>query len=137
MPEKTKIVHASGKRKSAIARATIRPGTGVIRINSRLLDLYEPEIARLRIKEPIAMAGPVITKININVNVKGGGWSSQAEAARLAIARALVEYTGSEKLKKTYLEYDRHLLVADTRRKEPRKPMTHSRARAKRQKSYR
>lgn len=135
--KKSKVAHASGKRKSAVARATIISGKGVIRINSRPLDLYSPEIAQLRIKEPIIMAGPIITKININVNVKGGGWSSQAEAIRLAIARALVQYTGSEELKKKYLEYDRHLLVADTRRKEPRKPMTHSRARAKRQKSYR
>jgi len=132
-----KIAHASGKRKSAIARATIRSGTGIIRINSRSLDLYEPEIAQLRVREPIAMAGPVITKVNININVKGGGWSSQTEAIRLAVARALVQYTGSEELKKTYMDYDRHLLVADTRRKETRKPMTHSRARAKRQKSYR
>jgi len=132
-----KIVHTSGKRKSAIARATIGPGTGIIRINSQPLELYEPKIAQMRIREPIAMAGPIITKVNINVNVKGGGWSSQAEAVRLAIARGLVEYTGSEDLKNTYMEYDRHLLVADTRRKEPRKPMTHSRARAKRQKSYR
>lgn len=137
MVKETKIAHASGKRKSAVARATVRTGTGIVRINSRKLELYEPEIAQLRIREPIAMAGPVITKINIYVNVKGGGWSSQAEAIRLAVARALVAYTGSEDLKKTYLEYDRHLLVADTRKKETRKPMTHSRARAKRQKSYR
>ena len=137
MAEKIKIAHASGKRKSAVARATIRPGTGIVRINKRILSRYEPEIAQLRIREPIAMAGPIITKINININVRGGGWSSQTEAIRLAVARALVQYTGSEDLKKTYVEYDRHLLVADTRKKETRKPMTHGRARAKRQKSYR
>jgi len=135
--KKTKVAHASGKRKSAVARATIRPGTGIVRINKRILSRYEPEIAQLRIKEPIMMAGQVITKVNISVNVRGGGWSSQTEAIRLAIARALVDYTGSEELKKTYIEYDRHLLVADTRQKETRKPMTHGRARAKRQKSYR
>ncbi|MBD3263322.1 30S ribosomal protein S9 [Candidatus Woesearchaeota archaeon] len=135
---KPKVSHASGKRKSAVARATVRLGKGILKINSIPLHLYEPEIARLRIKEALAIAGPKVTsKVNIKVNVKGGGWSSQTEAVRLAIAKALVDYTDSEKLKKEYLDYDRHLLVADTRRKETRKPMTHSRARAKRQKSYR
>src|SRR3989344_1099376 len=52
-------------------------------------------------------------------------------------AKAIVQLTNSKELKKKYLDYDRHLLVADTRYKEPRKFGTHSRARAKRQKSYR
>lgn len=137
MAEKTKIVHVSGKRKQAIARATARPGTGVVKINKKYLELYEPEFARLRIKEPLILAGPLAEKVDITVKVISGGWSSQAEASRLAIARALVGYTGSKELKKIFLDYDRHLLVADTRRKEPRKPLCHSRARAKRQKSYR
>jgi len=134
--KKPKIVHVSGKRKTAIARATLKPGKGRIRINSLLLDAYEPELARMRIQEPLLLAGPIANKVDIAVNVKGGGWSAQTEAVRLAIAKALAEY-GGEELKKKFLEYDRHLLVADTRRKEPRKPMRHSRARAKRQTSYR
>jgi len=79
----------------------------------------------------------VVKNVDINVNVFGGGIASQAEASRLAIARALVEYTKSERLKEKFLKYDRHLLVADVRRKETRKPNSHSKARAKRQKSYR
>ena len=47
-----KIVNTSGKRKTAIARATIRKGSGVIRINSKLLEIHEPELAKLKIMEP-------------------------------------------------------------------------------------
>jgi len=131
------VISASGKRKRAIARASLRAGTGRVRINSKLLGLCEPEIARLRIKEPLLLAGDAAKKINVDVNVAGGGWSSQADASRLAIARALVKFTKDKELEKKYLEYDRGLLVADTRYKEQRKPNTHSNARAKRQKSYR
>ncbi|MEM2874009.1 MAG: 30S ribosomal protein S9 [Candidatus Nanoarchaeia archaeon] len=133
----TKSVHVAGKRKEAIARATAKAGKGIIRINAIPLDLYNPEIARLRMKEPLMIAGPMAANVDIDVTVTGGGWSSQAEASRLAIAKALVAFTGSEQLKRTYLDYDRFMLVADTRRKEPKKFGRHSRARAKRQKSYR
>ncbi len=130
------IVHASGKRKRAVARVTVRPGKGFVRINHKLIGAIEPEIARLRIQEPLILAGPLASQVDIAVDVFGGGWSGQVEAARLAIGKALAQYAG-EDLKKTFLDYDRHLLVADTRYKEPRKFGRHSRARAKRQKSYR
>jgi len=134
---KTKVVHIAGKRKSAVARATIKKGRGKVKINKQPVEIFNPELARLRLQEPIVIAGNVANEVDIDVNISGGGWSSQVEAARLAIAKGLVEYTGSKELEKTYLDYDRHLLVADTRRKERKKPMTHSRARGKRQKSYR
>jgi len=100
------------------------------------INTMEPEVARLRIQEPVMLAGESALKVDIDVNVCGGGWSGQVEAGRLAIAKALAEYFGEE-MKKTFLDYDRHMLVADTRFKEARKFGTHSRARAKRQKSYR
>ena len=134
---KSNVVIASGKRKRAVARATLRVGTGRVRVNGTLLGLHNPEIARLRIKEPVLLAGEIGTKVNIDINVIGGGWSSQADASRLAVARALVDYTRDKELEKKYLSYDRGLLVADTRYKEQRKPNTHSHARSKRQKSYR
>lgn len=134
---KEKVVHVAGKRKRAVARATIRKGKGSLKINNKPIELYMSELARMRIQEPILLADNLVNGLDITVNVHGGGWSSQAEAARLSIAKALVEYTGSAELKKKYLEYDRQLLVADTRYKETKKPLTHSRARAKRQKSYR
>lgn len=132
-----KVVHVSGKRKRAIARATLKPGLGRIRINHQLLDTYNQKLYKLKMYEPLYIAGDVANKIDIDINVGGGGIASQAEVSRLCIAKALVEYTQDEKLKEAFLNYDRNLLVADVRRKEPAKPNRHGQARAKRQKSYR
>ena len=132
-----KIVHVSGKRRKAIARATIMQGKGQVRVNKKLLQLYYPRLARMRIMEPLLIAGDIANKIKIDVDVIGGGWSGQAEAARLAIARGLVQFTGNKELEKSFLNYDRHLLVADIRQRESRKPNTHQKARSKVQKSYR
>ncbi len=132
-----KNIHASGKRKRAIARATLRHGKGIVRINSIPIDFVEPKISRLKLREPLILAGDVADKVDINVNVAGGGITSQADASRLAIAKALVNYTKSDKLKEIFLDYDRNLLVADVRRKEAAKPNRHGQARAKKQKSYR
>ena len=130
-----KVIHTSGKRKRAIARATLTPGKGTVKINKLSLDNYSNHVLRLKIQEPLLLAGEKSKEVNINVNIVGGGSNGQAEAARLAIARALVAY--DSKLEKVFDDYDRLLLVADVRRKEPRKPGTHSKARAKTQKSYR
>ncbi len=130
-----KIINSSGKRKKAIARATLKPGKGTVKINNQLLDTYQPEIYKMRIQEPLILAGDDAGKFDIIVNIHGGGIASQADAARLAIGRALVKQ--SKKLEKVFLNYDRQLLVADVRRKEVRKPNRHGKARAKRQKSYR
>ena len=132
-----KIIHVSGKRKTAIARATLKEGKGEVKINNIMLDSFEPKFARMKIKEPLLIAGDAAKKVSIQIGVRGGGVVSQAEASRLAIARALIEYSKSDKLKEEFLNYDRHLLVADTRRKEAAKPNRHGQARAKRQKSYR
>jgi small subunit ribosomal protein S9 len=132
-----KLIHVSGKRKRSIARATAKKGTGLVKINKKPLAIYSTELARLRIKEPILLAESQASNVDISINVFGGGWSSQTEAIRLSIAKALVEYTKSAELKKKYLDYDRHLLVADTRYKEAKKPGTHSHARSKRQLSFR
>jgi small subunit ribosomal protein S9 len=132
-----KVVHVSGKRKRAIARATVRVGKGRITINRKMLDNVDPSLARIRMREPIILAGDVVNKMNISVRVIGGGIASQADAVRLAIARAILEFTSSKDIEKRFLAYDRQLLVADIRRKEKRKPNTHGHARSKRQKSYR
>jgi len=130
-----KAIVASGKRKQAIARATLTQGKGIVRVNNQLLQSYTPVIARHKIMEPLQLAPDVADKVNISVNIRGGGYNSQAEAARLAIARSLVEH--SSRLKERFLNYDRQLLVADIRRKETSKPNSQGNARAKRQKSYR
>lgn len=131
-----KIIHVSGSRKKAIARATLREGTGKVRINNALLSVYQPDVLRVQISEPLLLAGDLAGKVDISIKVNGGGMSGQAEAARLAIAKGLIEFFKSEKLKKAMQNYDRHLLVADVRQREPCKPNV-SKARKKRQKSYR
>jgi len=136
MAEKSKITHIAGKRKMSIARATIKPGAGIVRINKKLIDTMDSEMARDKIKEPLLIAGDVSKKINVYVDVRGGGVMSQAEAVRNAIARALVAYTNDKELKKQFVEYDRHLLIADVRRTEPQKPCR-SAARAGKQTSKR
>jgi len=134
--KKTRIV-ATGKRKTAIARAVIREGKGIIKINSRPLSSFS-FLKRLAIEEPLRIASEIgiSPSFDIEVNVRGGGQESQIEASRLAIARALLAFTRSLELKKAFLQYDRFLLVADVRRKEAYKPCD-SKARAARQKSYR
>ena len=132
----SKAIHISGKRKKAIARAILKDGSGKVRINKISLDNYQPKILRMRLSEPLILAGDIINKLDIDVDVKGGGIAGQANAARLAIARALVEYSKGDKLRNVLLQYDRQLLVADVRQAEPSKP-NDSKPRAKRQKSYR
>jgi len=131
-----KIVNTSGKRKSAIAQATVQKGTGIVRINKKPVDIYEPEIARWKILEPIKIAHEHMDKVDIDVKVTGGGFMGQASAVRTAIAQGLLEYTKDPNLKLAFLDHDRSLLVSDPRRKEPKKPLGRG-ARKKRQKSYR
>jgi len=139
LPIKIKMnkIVTSGKRKSAVARAVVGEGSGKVTINKRPYQHLEI-MKRLMIEEPLRIAVEKLgsLKYDIEVSVRGGGQESQIEAARLAIARALVEATKSSELRKAYLLYDRNMLVADTRRKEAYKPGD-SKARAKRQKSYR
>ncbi len=121
-PKKLKIVFTTGKRKTAVARARIIPGMGRVVINDIPLDLWQPEYTRIRIREPLLLADELSQRVDIKVNVKHGGISSQAEAIRQAIAKGMVEFFNDENLKKIYLDYDRSLLVYDPRRTEPHKP---------------
>lgn len=131
-----KAIVTTGKRKSAIARATLKAGSGRVTINNTDINVFEPAIARLKLQEPLILAGNNnVDKVDISIKVQGGGFMSQTIAARLAIGRALSEKYS--KLKEVFLDYDRQLLVADIRRKESKKPNTRGNARSKRQKSYR
>ena len=133
---RTQPVNTSGKHKTAVARATVKPGKGDIRINSIPIGIYEPELARLKILEPLKLAGDKFKGMNIIVKVHGGGQIGQAMAARTAIARAIVAFLEDEELELLFREYDRSLLVNDSRRKMPKRPLGRG-ARAKKQKSYR
>ena len=131
-----KVIHTSGKRKTAIARGKFREGKGRVRVNKYPAELYQPEIARLKINEPITLAGDLINQVDIDVKVIGGGVMGQAEAARMVIAKGLVQWTGDMELKEKFNQYDRTMLVGDPRRSEPKKYGGPG-ARARRQKSYR
>lgn len=133
-----KVVQASGKRKSAIARAVLKhPAKGQIKINNVPLDLYEPEIARMRIQEVIEIINhPKLEKCDINVRVKGGGKMGQTDAVRMAIAKSIYKFIGTKTIERSFREYDDSLLSGDSRRTEPKK-FGGKKARARRQKSFR
>lgn len=133
-----KVVQASGKRKSAIANAILKhPSKGQIKINNIPLQLYEPEMARLRIQEVLEILNhPKIEKCDISVKVKGGGIMGQADAVRIAIAKSINKFIGTKTIERVFREYDDSLLSGDSRRTEPKK-FGGKKARARRQKSFR
>ncbi|MFP4050251.1 MAG: 30S ribosomal protein S9, partial [Thermoplasmata archaeon] len=132
---KKDAITRTGKRKEAIAKATIKPGKGRIRINSTPLEIYTPEMARLKMKESVQLVGDRSDKVDVDINVNGGGVMGQAGATRTAIALCFVDYFEDPELEDLFKEYDRSLLVSDPRRKLPKQPMGRG-ARKKRQKSY-
>ncbi|MEM1622584.1 MAG: 30S ribosomal protein S9 [Sulfolobales archaeon] len=132
-----KVVVEIGKRKTAVARAIITSGSGRVWINGIPIEIFPIELARMKMMEPLLLAGDNIRRsVDINVKVSGGGYMAQAEAVRMAIARGLVRFTGSEELKQIFKEYSRYMLSGDPRQTEPEKWMRYS-ARRWRQKSYR
>ncbi|MGZ4863184.1 MAG: 30S ribosomal protein S9 [Halobacteriota archaeon] len=131
-----KTISSSGKRKTSIARASFKEGTGIVRINKKLLDVVEPALVREKIEQPLYLAGDLVKRLNISVTIRGGGVMGQADAARTAIARGLIDWTNDLNLKDLFLKQDRSLLVNDYRQKEPKK-FGGKGARARRQKSYR
>ncbi|MFB6174195.1 MAG: 30S ribosomal protein S9 [Halobacteriales archaeon] len=131
------VTNTSGKKKTAIARATVSDGGGRVRIDSRPIELIEPETARLKMLEPFRLAGEdVRDRVDIDVTIEGGGVMGRADAVRTAIARGLVQHTGDMELRDAYMEFDRTLLVNDVRQSEAKK-WGGPGARARYQKSYR
>lgn len=127
----------SGKRKMAVAKLRLADGNGIVFYNGlphSELNLFH----KLALSEPLRIYEQIIgpVKHNFIIKTSGGGKEGQIQASRLAIARALVKLSNSADLKKAYISYDRNIIVQDSRRKEARKPGD-SKARAKRQKSYR
>lgn len=133
---KKRVLLISGKRKTAIARATVKSGKGRVWINRIPVEIYEPEMARIKIMEPLLLSGDVWKELDMDVTVKGGGFMGQAEAARMAIARSLVKWTKSSEVKRMFTDYDRTMLAGDYRKTEPKKFGGPS-ARRRKQKSYR
>jgi small subunit ribosomal protein S9 len=131
-----KVIVASGKRKSAVARVSITKGKGIVRINGVPVEMHQPNLARVMIMEPLTLAGEKSSKVNIDLNVQGGGVMGQAMASRTAIAKGLVQFLEDNELQTMFLKYDRSMLVSDPRRKLPKNPQGRG-ARKKHQKSYR
>jgi small subunit ribosomal protein S9 len=131
------VTNTSGKKKTAVARATVREGTGRVRIDSQPVELVEPELARLKMMEPFRIAPDELRdSVDVDVTVQGGGFSGQADAVRTAIARGLVEHTNDAELRDAFMSFDRSLLVNDVRQTESKK-WGGPGARARYQKSYR
>lgn len=139
-----------GQRKTSKAVATIGKGTGKVRMNNRPAELVTPEIAKELVLTPLTLVGELRNKVDIDVQVHGGGFMGQAFASAVAISRSL---TGQEKggkdpkehpftksvreeIRKKIVEYDRHLLSGDSRQTESKKFGGPS-ARRRKQKSYR
>ncbi|MFB6469903.1 MAG: 30S ribosomal protein S9 [Vulcanisaeta sp. AZ3] len=132
-----RVVIAVGKKKTAVAKAVIKPGIGRVRVNGVPVEIWPIEMARMRMMEPLLLAGKeLIGKVDVDVTVNGGGFMGQATAVRMAIARGLIEYFQSSQLLDLYMKYDPSMIKGDPRRTEPKKPgLKH--ARSKRQKAYR
>ncbi len=137
MSSAKRVLLASGKRKTALARVTVKAGKGRVRVNNVPIEILEPKIAREKILEPLLQAGEEIRKqVDIDVKASGGGFMGQAEATRTAISRALVKWTKSTRLQTVFSHYDRTMIAGDPRRREPKK-FGGPGARARDQKSYR
>ncbi|MDE1868516.1 MAG: 30S ribosomal protein S9 [Candidatus Micrarchaeota archaeon] len=137
--KKGKVVFVKSKRKTAVARASIKAGSGRIRVNSFDINTIQPIELRKIMLEPIELsnnAAQVAKGVDISVNVYGGGQSSQAQAVRGAIAKGISQYAETDVIKNELMKYDRAMLVDDSRRVEPKK-FKGPKARARFQKSYR
>ena len=112
------LVQATGRRKRAVARVRLRPGTGVITVNKRTLEDYFPsETHRMVVTEPLRLTRPT-ESYDVDATIDGGGVTGQAGALRLGIARGLVELDPEDcgpALKKA------GILTRDAREKETKK----------------
>lgn len=130
------MIFATGKRKTSVAKATLKSGKGLITVNNTSVKIIQPELAKSKIMEPLYLAGDLVKNIDIKVNVNGGGILGQAEACRMAIARGLIQWLRGNQLRKELIKYDRSMIAGDHRRTEPKK-FGGSGPRKRKQKSYR
>jgi small subunit ribosomal protein S9 len=139
-----------GQRKTSRAVATIAKGSGKVRINNTPAELILPDVAKELVLTPLTLVGDYRNRIDITVQVHGGGFMGRAFASAVAISRALIgqEKGGKdpkehpftknirEEIRKKITEYDRHLLSGDSRQSESKK-FGGPGARRRKQKSYR
>merc|ERR550537_1254187 len=126
--EAVQSVQTFGRKKTAIAVSYCKRGRGLIKINGCPIELVEPETLRYKVFEPVLLLGSArFSNVDIRIRVKGGGFTSQIYAIRQAIAKSLVAFyqkyvdeAQKKEIKDILLAYDRTLLVADSRRCEPK-----------------
>merc|ERR1711865_857697 len=135
-------VQTFGRKKTAVAVAFVKKGVGRVKVNGVPIELVQPETLRFKVWEPILLLGAQRYS-DVDIRMKGGGYTSQLYAIRQAIAKALVAWyqkyvdeASKKEIKEILTTYDRSLLVADPRRVEPKKFGGRG-ARARFQKSYR
>lgn len=141
---KSELVQTFGRKKNALAVATVRKGKGLVKVNGSPIEILEPKALRIKVFEPILLLGQKrFANIDIRIKVRGGGYTSQIYAIRQAIAKGVVAFNqkfvdeaSKREIKELLLQYDRTLLVADPRRCEPKKYGGKG-ARSRFQKSYR
>merc|ERR1719167_1140307 len=118
-----------GRKKTAKAVAKIQQGSGIITVNKKPLDLFGVPSLVSKLYDPINLLGKeVFSGLDIEIKVSGGGSISQMYAVRMAISRAIVTYyerfvdeASKRELKTVLLNYDKSLLVVDTRKALPKK----------------
>ncbi len=125
-----------GTRKKSTARAVARAGKGTVRVNSFLIENYEPELYRLKLIEAAGLLEDKLKSIDVDIEVSGGGMASRTEAVRTALCNSVIAFSGDEALKERLKAIDRTLVVSDSRQKESKKPWGKG-ARSRWQKSYR
>ena len=131
-----RVVVTTGKRKTSLAKATVKNGAGRIRVNGQPLEILQPDIVKMRIMEPLVIFGEGWKRYDIAVRVRGGGFMSQADAVRMAVATGLIKMSQDFEARSRMVEHDRTMIVGDPRRTEPKKFGGPS-ARSRYQKSYR
>lgn len=133
---KDKVKIFVGKRKTAVAQAIVRKGSGNVVINKVPLEVFQPEVARMRIIQTLLLAEDIARQYDFEIKVRGGGFMGQAEAVSIALARALSTLSRRKTIRELYEEFDRALIAGDPRRTEPKK-FGGPGPRRRRQKSYR
>lgn len=142
--EPNQAVQVYGKKKTAIAVAICRRGTGIIKVNGRPLELIQPQVLKYKLLEPVLLLGQDrFSGVDIKVKVSGGGQVAQIYAIRQAVAKGIVAYyqkfvdeASKNEIKDILIQYDKSLLKSDPRRMEAKK-FGGPGARARYQKSYR
>lgn len=142
--EPNQAVQVYGKKKTAIAVAICRRGTGIIKVNGKPLELVQPQVLKYKLLEPVLLLGQDrFSGVDLKVKVSGGGQVAQIYAIRQAVAKGIVAYyqkfvdeASKNEIKDILIQYDKSLLKSDPRRMEAKK-FGGPGARARYQKSYR